>query len=96
MYSFACLVLAEFARRSVFSATVNAWATAIPIIFFALAILTYAAHGWLNDTDNQLRPPHRLGKREISGSFVRGYMVALYVGEIGGFLVLFAGFLAGL
>ena len=64
MYSFACLVLAEFARQSAWSPRVDAWATAVPIVFFALAVAMYALHGWLRDTDNQLEPPHRLGKKD--------------------------------
>jgi hypothetical protein len=94
MYSFACLVLAEFARHSAWSEPVNAWAVTVPIVFFALAVATYAAHGWLRDTDNQLEPPHRLGGRRLPGGLVRGFMTALAIGEIGGFTILFAGFLA--
>ncbi len=94
MYSFACLVLAEFARQSAWSPRVDAWATAVPIVFFALAVAMYALHGWLRDTDNQLEPPHRLGRKTVPGGLIRLFMTALAIGEIGGFLVLFAGFLA--
>ena len=94
MYSFACLVLAEFAGRSAWSQQVNAWAVSVPIVFFALSVATYAAHGWLRDTDNQLAPPYRLGQRTLPSGLVRGFMAALAIGEIGGFAVLFTGFLA--
>jgi len=96
LYAFACLVLAEFAKRSVWSPAVNAWATAVPIAFFATAVGTYAVHGALRDTENQLARPHRLGARTLPNAMVALYMVALVLGEIGGFLVLFAGFLRGL
>jgi hypothetical protein len=96
MYSFACLVLAEFARHSAWSARVDAWAVAVPIVFFALAVASYAAHGWLRDTGNQLAPPHRLGSRTLPGGLVPAFMAALAIGEIGGFTVLFAGYLAAL
>jgi hypothetical protein len=59
MYAFACLVLAEFAGLSAWNATVNLIATATPILFFALAVASYAIHGFLRDTDNQLQRPHR-------------------------------------
>ena len=94
MYSFACLVLAEFARQSAWGPRVNAWATLVPIVFFALAVAIYGLHGWLRDTDNQLQPPHRLGTKTIPGSLIRLFMTALAIGEIGGFAVLFTGFLA--
>ncbi len=94
MYSFACLVLAEFARQSAWSEPVTAQALTVPVVFFALAVITYAVHGWLRDTDNQLAPPYRLGGHALPGGLVRGFMVALAAGEIGGFAVLFAGFLA--
>lgn len=93
MYAFACLVLAEFAKLSAWSETVNAWAVAVPIVFFASAVMMYALHGILRDTDNQLRRPHRLGSGTVPGALITLYMVALIAGEVGGFLVLFAGFL---
>ncbi len=93
LYAFACLVLAEFAKLSAWSPAVNAWATAVPIAFFATAVGTYAVHGALRDTDNQLARPHRLGARTLPNAVVALYMGALILGEIGGFLVLFAGFL---
>lgn len=96
LYAFACLVLAEFAKLSAWSPAVNAWATAVPIAFFASAVGTYAVHGALRDTDNQLARPHRLGARTVPNAVVALYMGALIVGEIGGFLVLFAGLLRGL
>lgn len=93
MYAFACLVLAEFAKLSAWPEAVNAWAVAVPIVFFASAVMMYAVHGMLRDTDNQLRRPHRLGAATLPGAFITLYMVALIAGEVGGFLVLFAGFL---
>jgi hypothetical protein len=96
LYAFACLVLAEFAKRSAWSSAVNAWATAVPIAFFASAVGTYAVHGALRDTDNQLARPHRLGGGTLPSGVVAAYMAALIFGEIGGFLLLFAGFLRGL
>ena len=53
-------------------------------------------HGWLADTDNQLRKPHRLGRGTLPGGLMAVFMWALIVGEIGGFLVLFYGVILGL
>ena len=91
MYAFACIVLQQLAMHSRWSHTVNLLAVAIPILFFASAVATYAIHGWLNDTDNQLRQPHRLGTRTLPNGVVSRYMVLLALGEISGVLVLIAG-----
>ena len=54
--------------------------------FFVLAIATYVAHGIRRDTTNQFERP--------SAALHLG-MVALILGEIGGFAVLLAGFVSG-
>lgn len=96
MYAFACLILVEFAQRSTWPELVNQFAVAIPIVFFASAVATYAVHGLLRDTDNQLRRPHVLGTQQVHGGVISVYMTLLAVGEIGGFLVLFTGWLRSL
>lgn len=93
MYTFACLVLAEFARLSVWSPMINTVAVIVPIVFFASAVASYALHGILRDTDNQLERPHRIGQHQIHSAAMSVYIYALIAGELGGFLVLFAGFL---
>lgn len=91
MYAFACVVLQQLALHSAWTATTNFWAVAIPVIYFASAVGTYAIHGWLQDTDNQLRRPFVLGKTTLPGGLIRGYMGTLIIGEIGGVVVLIAG-----
>ena len=91
MYAFACLVLAEFAGLSEWSAGINLAAVALPVAFFAAAVGSYAVHGMLGDTDNQLRRPHRIGKRHIHSRAISAFIYLLAVGEIGGFTVLLAG-----
>jgi len=93
MYTFACLVLAEFAGLSPWPQWVNTLAVAVPMLFFASAVATYALHGWLRDTDNQLQRPHRIGHYHIASPLMSAYVWALIAGELGGFLVLFGGFL---
>ena len=95
LYSFAALVLAEFVKMSSFSETVNFWSAALPLFFFAFAIITYILHGLLLDTDNQFKKPHKLGKATLPPWLVTGSTILLIVGEVGGFGVLFIGFLKG-
>ena len=93
MYSFAAVLLHEFVPFSPLPPQGTLWAVGLPLLFFGSAIFMYIVHGVLRDTDNQLRKPHRLGSATLPGGLITGYMWLLIAGEIGGFLVLFAGFL---
>jgi hypothetical protein len=86
LYSFATLLLAAFVELSAWPTWVNLTAAAVVVFFFVAAIGVYIVHGALRDTTNQFEHPTR-------GSQVS--MVLLIVGEIGGFGVLLAGFIAG-
>lgn len=96
MYSFACGVFALLLPISQLSAQLEFWATVIPISYFSLAVVTYAIHGALNDTDNQLRKPHKLGKASLPGFMLHSFMGGLIIGEVGGFLVIFYGVIKAL
>ncbi|WP_278313850.1 hypothetical protein [Lolliginicoccus levis] len=87
LYSFASLLLAVFAELSIWPSWVNAVAVLAVLVFFVGAIASYVVHGWLRDTTNQFDSPVR---------GLHGFMIALIVAEIGGFAVLFAGFVASL
>jgi hypothetical protein len=78
LYTFAALLLAQLVEQSPFPPMVNLVAIGGPLAFFATAI------GFENRTDNQFR------ERNFATTWG---MVALIVVEIGGFGVLFAGFL---
>ncbi|MEC9361731.1 MAG: hypothetical protein VYC42_00785 [Pseudomonadota bacterium] len=93
MYAFSAILLREFVPYSPLGPTGTLWAVAVPILFFASAIAMYILHGILRDTDNQLRRPHVLGRGTVPGVLITVYMVALIVGEIGGFAILFYGVL---
>jgi hypothetical protein len=86
LYSFATLLIAVFVQLSAWPAWVNLTAAMVLVFFFVAAILSYIAHGWKRDTDNQFAHPDRA---------LRVGMVALVIGEVGGFGVLLAGFVAG-
>lgn len=85
LYSFACLVLIHFLELSPFPEPVNVAAAAAPLAFFALAIATYCVLGYRDETDNQFS--------ERNFATTTG-MVLLAAAEIGGFALLFGGFLA--
>ena len=93
MYSFAAILLAQFAEISQLPARTEFWAVLFPVLYFASAIIMYMLHGALRDTENQLKPPFHLGKMPLPTLFIVGYMWTLIVAEIGGFLVLFYGVL---
>jgi hypothetical protein len=96
MYAFSALLLREFVPYSPLAPAGTLWAAGLPLLFFAAAISGYVVHGLLRDTDNQLRAPHRLGRRVLPPSWVHGFMWALALAEIGGFAVLLYGFLHSL
>jgi hypothetical protein len=85
LYSFALLLVATFVQLSGWSAVVNMVAAGAMAFYFFAAVVGYTVHGIRRDTDNQFRDP-------VPGT--HAFMVALIVTEIGGWLVLVAGFLA--
>ena len=86
LYSFALLLVATFVQLSGWSTAVNLIAAGGMAFYFFAAVAGYAVHGWRRDTDNQFRRP-------VRGT--EAFMAALIVTEIGGWLVLIAGFLDG-
>ena len=93
LYSFAALILYQFALVSQYPQWLELLGVGVTLFFFVFAIGTYVVHGLLQDTDNQFQTPHVLGRFELPPFVVHGSMVLLIVGEIGGFGILFAGFL---
>ena len=86
LYSFATLLLAAFVELSAWPTWVNLTAAAVVVVFFVGAIADYIIHGARRDTTNQFE--HATRGLQVS-------MALLIVGEIGGFGVLLAGFIAG-
>ena len=83
LYSFALLLVATFVELSGWSALVNLLAAGALAFYFFAAVVGYAVHGWRRDTDNQFHQP-------VKGLHL--FMLNLMVAEIGGWLVLVAGF----
>jgi len=86
LYSFATLLLAVFVQLSAWPTWVNLTAAVVVVFFFVGAIADYIVHGALRDTTNQFE--HATRGAQVA-------MALLIVGEIGGFGVLLAGFIAG-
>ncbi|MFS4489899.1 hypothetical protein [Dietzia kunjamensis] len=86
LYSFAALLIAAFVELSSWPTWVNLTAAAVVVFFFLVAIGSYIVHGARRDTTNQFEHP--------TATLHIG-MVALIVGEMGGFAVLLAGFVVG-
>lgn len=95
MYSFACLLLAHFAAGSAWSEPVNITAVIVLLTYFALSVGGYVLHGFLQDTNNQLRRPHKMGKGSVPAFAMAAFMWSLVAAEIAAFVVLFAGFISG-
>lgn len=86
LYSFALLLVATFVELSGWGTLVNLLAAGALALYFYAAVFGYMVHGLRQDTDNQFRDPAR---------GIHAFMAALIVAEIGGWLVLIAGFLDG-
>ncbi|MGA8744439.1 MAG: hypothetical protein WB507_01065 [Solirubrobacterales bacterium] len=84
LYSFALLLIATFVELSGWSGLVNLLAAGAMTLYFFAATAGYAIHGLKRDTDNMFREP---------APGTHSFMVTLIVAEIGGWLVLVAGFL---
>lgn len=94
LYSFACVLVAQLCGASAWSNAVNLVAAIVLVGYFAAAVFSYAVHGALRDTHNQLKRPHQLGKWTIGSGVMRAFLLSLIVAEIGAFLVIFSGYLA--
>ncbi|HEV2912014.1 MAG TPA: hypothetical protein VGX92_01745 [Pyrinomonadaceae bacterium] len=84
LYSFAALVIARLLEYSPYPQWVQTWAAILPLAFFAITILGYTAHGLRDRTDNIFR------ERNFTTTW---YMYLLIAGEIGGFAIIFWGFI---
>jgi hypothetical protein len=88
------MLLAQLCAGSAWSNAVNLTAAIVLVSYFSIAVLTYAVHGALRDTDNQLKRPHRLGNKTIGDRVMRTFIVSLIVAEVGAFVVIFSGYLS--
>lgn len=83
LYSFAALVIAALVRFSPYPEAVQLAAAGVPLLFFALTVAGYSAHGLRDDTENIF------AGRSFTTTW---FMYALIAGEIAGFAVVLWGF----
>ena len=91
MYAFASLVVWKFAELSPLGDGLELASVIALEGYFGIAILVYFVHALLQDTDNQLRAPHRLGTAAVPRVLIEVFMWSLIAAELGGFVVLFYG-----
>ena len=89
MYAFSAQLLAMFGAASAFPVWLNITAIIPPLLFFAIAIVHYIQLGINTNSNNSLRD---------SDDKAKDYRIlnTLAVAEIGGFSILFVGFLVRL
>jgi hypothetical protein len=85
LYSFATGLVAAFVEFSRWPQAVNLSAAGAMIFLFMVTITNYLRLGLQGQTDNQMRNPPRS---------MQIVLAVLIIGEIGGFIVLLAGFAA--
>jgi hypothetical protein len=83
LYSFACLVIAKLMEFSPFSQFWQVVIVVIPLVYFILSVVAYIKEGILNRTDNIFKE---------KSTFVTWFMYTLIAAEIGGFGLIFGGF----
>jgi len=93
---FSVILLAIFVSLVQFLGVVVFLALSAVFFYFASSIFSYFIHGLLQDTDNHLKPPFRVGKTSISANLISVHMWMLITAEVFGFLVLFYGVIVAL
>ena len=96
LYAPATLILAMLAYCSVLPSMVNLICVLVNIVFFSFSIASYMLHGFLQDTTNQFKQPHQLGKFHLPESLMTLAMLGLIIAELGGTGILVYGAFAGL
>jgi len=96
LYAPATLILAMLAYCSVLPSMVNLICVLVNILFFSFSIAAYMLHGFLQDTTNQFKQPHQLGKFHLPESLMTLAMLGLIIAELGGTGILVYGAFAGL
>ncbi|AOA59733.1 hypothetical protein [Acinetobacter larvae] len=91
LYAAACLILAALSQFSVLSDAMALLCVLCNIFFFSSAVLLYIVHGFLQDTSNQYKQPHRLGTWILPAWCLRLAMYALIIVELGATAILLLG-----
>lgn len=82
LYAAATLTLAALSYFTVLSEDIALWCVLANILFFSFSILVYIIHGFLQDTSNQFKQPHRLGHFSLPTWLMTFMMIALIITEL--------------
>ncbi|WP_151740826.1 hypothetical protein [Acinetobacter seifertii] len=82
LYAAATLTLAALSYFTVLSEDIALWCVVANILFFSFSILVYIIHGFLQDTSNQFKHPHRLGHLSLPTWLMTLMMIALIITEL--------------
>lgn len=82
LYAAATLTLAALSYFTVLSEDIALWCVLANILFFSFSILVYIIHGFLQDTSNQFKQPHRLGHLSLPTWLMTLMMIALIITEL--------------
>ena len=96
LYASATLILAVLAYFSIWQEWVNVLLILANIVFFSFSILSYVAHGFMRDTQNQFQTPHTFGKGHLPQFLMTSAMILLIVAEVGATSILLIGAIMGL
>lgn len=96
MYAFSCLVVERMVAISELRPEIEISCVIALLFYFTTAQMSYMLHGFLADTDNQFKLPHRLGKGRIPPLIMTIFMISLIFFELCAFATLLAGALDAL
>ncbi|EEY78417.1 hypothetical protein HMPREF0012_01286 [Acinetobacter calcoaceticus RUH2202] len=82
LYAAASLILAVLSYFTVLTENITLWSVLANLLFFSFSILVYIVHGYLKDTTNQFKRPHRLGRLNLPSWLMSLMMVALIIAEL--------------
>ncbi|MFH3626658.1 hypothetical protein [Acinetobacter nosocomialis] len=82
LYAAATLILAVLSYFTVLNEDIAVWCVLANILFFSFSILVYIIHGFLEDTTNQFKQPHRLGQVTLPTWLMTFMMIALIITEL--------------
>ncbi len=82
LYAAATLILAVLSYFTVLNEGIAVWCVLANILFFSFSILVYIIHGFLQDTTNQFKQPHRFGRVNLPTWLMTFMMIALIITEL--------------
>ncbi|MCZ2937016.1 hypothetical protein [Acinetobacter baumannii] len=82
LYAAATLILAVLSYFTILNEDIALWCVLANILFFSFSILVYIIHGFLQDTTNQFKQPHRLGHFSLPTWLMTFMMFALIITEL--------------